>query len=70
MNPAGGKQGQCANGATGWVSSGTISGLMRLSEYRMGSQQMRSWLEWDRGTMHVRDLAVTFTSYAHARRLA
>ena len=31
---------------------------------------MRFWLEWDRGTMNVRDLAVKFTSYAHARRLA
>ena len=26
---------------------------------------MRFWLEWDRGTMNVRDLAVKFTSYAH-----
>ena len=26
---------------------------------------MRFWLEWDRGTMHVRDLAVKFTSYVH-----
>ena len=24
----------------------------------------RTWLEWDRGTMNVRDLAVKFTSYA------
>jgi hypothetical protein len=37
---------------------------MRLSEYRVGQQQMRFWLEWDRGTMYVRDLAVKFTSYA------
>ena len=37
-----------------------------LAEYRMGSQQMRFWLEWDRGTMNVRDLAVKFTSYAHS----
>jgi hypothetical protein len=36
-----------------------------LVEYRLGSQQMRFWLEWDRGTMNVRDLAVKFTSYAH-----
>lgn len=36
-----------------------------LAEYRVGSQQMRFWLEWDRGTMNVRDLAVKFTSYAH-----
>ena len=36
-----------------------------LAEYRMGQQHMRFWLEWDRGTMNVRDLAVKFTSYAH-----
>jgi hypothetical protein len=35
-----------------------------LAEYRVGSQQMRFWLEWDRGTMNVRDLAIKFTSYA------
>ena len=35
-----------------------------LAEYRVG-QHMRFWLEWDRGTMNVRDLAVKFTSYAH-----
>ena len=36
-----------------------------LAEYRMGQQRTRFWLEWDRGTMNVRDLAVKFTSYAH-----
>ncbi len=36
-----------------------------LAEYCVGSQQMRFWVEWDRGTMNVRDLAVKFTSYAH-----
>jgi hypothetical protein len=36
-----------------------------LAEYRVGSQQVRFWLEWDRGTMNVRDLAVKFTSYRH-----
>jgi len=36
-----------------------------LAEYRVGSQQMRFWLEWDRGTMNVHDLAIKFTSYAH-----
>ena len=41
-----------------------------LAEYRVGSQQMRFWLEWDRGTMNVRDLAVKFTSYASLHRLA
>ena len=35
-----------------------------LAEYRAGQQQMRFWLEWDRGTMNVRDLAIKFTSYA------
>ena len=35
-----------------------------LAEYRVGQQQMRFWLEWDCGTMNVRDLEVTFTSYA------
>jgi hypothetical protein len=36
-----------------------------LAEYRMGSQRTRFWLEWDRGTMNVRDLTIKFTSYAH-----
>ena len=36
-----------------------------LADYRVGSQQMRFWLEWDRGTMNVRDLVVKFTSYAY-----
>ncbi len=35
-----------------------------LAAYRLGPQQMRFWLEWDRGTMNVRDLAIKFTSYA------
>jgi len=35
-----------------------------LAEFRVGSQQMRFWLEWDRGTMNARDLSVKFTSYA------
>ena len=34
-----------------------------LAEYRIGSQHVRFWLEWDRGTMNVRDLAVKYTSY-------
>jgi hypothetical protein len=34
-----------------------------LAEYRMGQQRMRFWLEWDRGTMNVRDLTIKFTSY-------
>ena len=35
-----------------------------LAEYRIGSRHIRFWLEWDRGTMNVRDLAIKFTSYA------
>ena len=35
-----------------------------LAEYQVGQQRTRFWLEWDRGTMNVRDLAVKFTSYA------
>src|SRR5258708_1172674 len=35
-----------------------------LAEYRADSQKMRFWLEWDRGTMNARDLAVKFASYA------
>ena len=36
-----------------------------LAEYHVGQQQTRFWLEWDRGTMNVRDLAIKFSSYAH-----
>jgi predicted transcriptional regulator len=36
-----------------------------LAAYRVGSQQARFWLEWDRGTMNMRDLAVKFISYAY-----
>jgi Replication-relaxation len=36
-----------------------------LASYRVGQQQRRFWLEWDRGTMNVRDLSIKFTSYAH-----
>ena len=36
-----------------------------LAEYRVGQQRTRFWLEWDRGTMNVRDLEVKFTSYEH-----
>jgi hypothetical protein len=35
-----------------------------LAEYCVGQQRFRFWLEWDRGTMNTRDLAVKFTSYA------
>jgi hypothetical protein len=34
-----------------------------LAEYCVGQQQFRFWLEWDRGTMNARDLAVKFASY-------
>ena len=36
-----------------------------LAEYRVGQQHMRFWLEWDRGTMNVRDLSIKFTAYEH-----
>jgi len=36
-----------------------------LAEYGVGQEQVRFWLEWDCGTMNVRDLAIKFTSYAH-----
>jgi Replication-relaxation len=35
-----------------------------LADYCVGQQHTRFWLEWDRGTMNVRDLAVKFTSHA------
>ena len=35
-----------------------------LAEYQVGAQRMRFWLEWDRGTMNVRDLSIKFASYA------
>lgn len=34
-----------------------------LTEFRTGSQPFRFWLEWDRGTMNPRDLAVKFDAY-------
>ena len=36
-----------------------------LAEYRVGQQQVSFWLEWDRGTMNVRDLSIKFTAYEH-----
>jgi Replication-relaxation len=36
-----------------------------LAAYGSGQQQIRFWLEWDRGTMNVRDLGVKFSSYAY-----
>src|SRR5260221_14572391 len=36
-----------------------------LAHYRIGREQMQFWLEWDRGTMNVRDLQLKFASYAH-----
>jgi hypothetical protein len=36
-----------------------------LAEYMSGPGKLRFWLEWDRGTMNARDLAIKFTSYAH-----
>jgi hypothetical protein len=36
-----------------------------LADYLVGQQHLRFWLEWDCGTMNVRDLAIKFTSYSH-----
>ncbi len=36
-----------------------------LAAYGVGQKHLRFWLEWDRGTMNVRDLSIKFTSYAH-----
>ena len=36
-----------------------------MGEYQAEERQVRFWLEWDRGTMNVRDLTIKFTSYAH-----
>jgi hypothetical protein len=33
------------------------------ASYRVGQQQFRFWLEWDRGTMNTRDLTIKFASY-------
>ena len=33
-----------------------------LAEYRMGSQQVRFWLEWDCGSMNACNLAIKFIS--------
>ncbi len=35
------------------------------AEFRAGSQPFRFWLEWARGTMNVRDLALKFDAYRH-----
>jgi DNA-binding MarR family transcriptional regulator len=35
-----------------------------LAEYQAGDACYRFWLEWDRGTMNVRDLKMKFASYA------
>jgi len=59
-----GRQVRCANGATGGGAAapssarcaGGISGRM---------QQLCFWLEWDRGTMNARDVAVKFDAYRH-----
>ncbi len=36
-----------------------------LAAYTSGPRQVQFWLEWDRGTMNVRDLTVKFSAYAH-----
>ncbi|GHO49190.1 replication-relaxation family protein [Ktedonospora formicarum] len=33
--------------------------------YAAGAKRFCSWLEWDEGTMHARDLTTKFSSYAH-----
>ena len=33
-----------------------------LAEYSIGQRRLRFWLEWDRGTMDVRDLSIKFAS--------
>lgn len=58
------RQGWCGNDP-GLLSSGTISSSIRLSEYRVRRKCLRFWLEWVRGTMKVRDLAIKCTSYAY-----
>jgi hypothetical protein len=35
------------------------------ASYLVGQQHLRNWLEWDRGTMNVRDLSIKDASYAH-----
>ncbi len=35
-----------------------------FARFHAGSQPFRFWLEWDRGTMNVRDLAVKFDAYS------
>jgi hypothetical protein len=35
-----------------------------LAEYYVGQQHLCFWVEWDRGTMNVHDLATRFTSYS------
>lgn len=36
-----------------------------LAEYRSGERRIRFWLEWDRGTMNVRDLTTKSAAYVH-----
>ncbi len=36
-----------------------------LATYRVWQHRLQFWLEWDRGTMNVRDLTIKFTAYAH-----
>jgi hypothetical protein len=35
-----------------------------LAAIQIGEQQWRFWLEWDRGTMHMKDLQLKFATYA------
>ncbi len=36
-----------------------------LAEYQAGERRVRFWVEWDRGTMAIRDLATKCRTYAH-----
>jgi Replication-relaxation len=36
-----------------------------LAAYRVCQQHFHFWLEWDCGSMNVRDLSIKFASYAH-----
>jgi hypothetical protein len=53
--------------ATKWIAPSRCTGTISREAHIAVSLLVGVW---DRGTMHVRDLTVKFTFYAHARRLA
>ena len=65
MNSAGGRQEECASDATEWVNSGTTSGQMRLSEYRLRQAAPSFLVGMGLRDEDVRDLAIKFTSFGH-----